>query len=120
MYNNAVLIDTVQKDSIAVPAALKWLEFARNDKDSAKFLTQISGTSYFLALYYQDKDKTKAIQYLTIMKAATKDPTMQENIQQNIDRLSKPQPQRSPQQATTKPKPDTPPVGTKPKKPATK
>jgi Tfp pilus assembly protein PilF len=117
MYNNAVLIDTVKKDSIAVPAAQKWLDFARNDKDSAKFLVQISGTSYFLAQYYQDKDKAKAIEYLTIMKAATKDPAIQENIQQNIDRLSKPAPQRG-QQATTRPRPDTPPQSTKPKKPA--
>jgi hypothetical protein len=120
MYNNAVLIDTVKKDSIAVPAAQKWLDFARNDKDSAKLLIQIAGTSYFLAQYYQDKDKAKAIEYLTIMKAATKDPAMQENIQQNIDRLSRPTPQRA-QQATTRPRPDTPPpAATKPKKPATK
>lgn len=120
MYNNAVLIDTVQKDSIAVPAALKWLDFAMKDKDSVKLAPQISATSYFLALYYQDKDKAKAIEYLTIMKAATKDPAVQENIQKNIDLLSKPQPQRSTQASTTKPKPDTPPVGTKPKKPAGK
>lgn len=118
MYNNAVLIDTVQKDSIAVPAALKWLEFAQ--KDTAKYNRQISGTSYFLATYYQDKDKTKAIEYLTIMKNAnSKDPALQENIQHNIDLLSKPTPTRS-QQSATRPKPESQPPGTKPKKPAAK
>lgn len=118
MYNNAVLIDTVQKDSIAVPAALKWLEFAQ--KDTAKYNRQISGTSYFLATYYQDKDKTKAIEYLTIMKNAnSKDPALQENIQHNIDLLSKPTPTRT-QQSATRPKPESQPPGTKPKKPAAK
>lgn len=88
MYNNASLIDTVKKDSIAVPAALKWVEFAR--KDSVKYATQLYNTSYFLAAYYLDKgDKTKAIEYLKLMKSATTDPAKQENVQQNIDRLTK-------------------------------
>ncbi|MEO5562148.1 MAG: tetratricopeptide repeat protein [Chitinophagaceae bacterium] len=111
-YNNAILIDTVKKDSIAVPDALTWLTFAQ--KDTVKFGRQISSTSYFLATYYQDKDKTKAIEYLKIMKAATKDPATQENIQKNIDLLSKP-PAPVRQQAPAKPKPGTPPAGTKPK-----
>ncbi len=40
MHNNASLIDTVKKDSIALPAAEKLLEFAQ--KDSAKYAKQIS------------------------------------------------------------------------------
>jgi Tfp pilus assembly protein PilF len=115
MYNNAVLIDTVKKDSIAVPAALKWLEFAQ--KDTAKFYRQIAGTSYFLATYYQDKDKAKAIQYLTMMMNATRDEATKESIRKNIDLLQKPAPQQRPQ-ATTRPRPETPPAATKPKKPA--
>jgi Tfp pilus assembly protein PilF len=115
MYNNAILIDTVKKDSIAVPAAVKWLEFAQ--KDTAKYWRQVSATSYYLALYYQDKDKAKAIEYLNIMKNANaRDASVQENIQKNIDLLSKPTPTRS-QQPATKPKPETQPPGTKPKKP---
>jgi len=118
MYNNAVLIDTVKKDSIAVPAALKWLEFAQ--KDTAKYWRQLSGTAYFLAQYYQGTDKAKAIEYLQIMKAAnSRDVAIQDNIQKNIDILSKPTPQRQ-QPPATKPKPETQPPGAKPKKPAGK
>jgi hypothetical protein len=116
MYNNAVLIDTVKKDSIAVPAALKWLEFAQ--KDTAKYFRQISTTAYFLATYYQDKDKAKSIEYLTMMMNATKDEAIKESIRKNIELLSKP-PQRQ-QPATTRPRPETQPPATKPKKPATK
>ena len=89
MHNNASLIDTVKKDSIALPAAVKLLEFAQ--KDTAKYAKQISSASYFLATYYLEKgDKGKAIDYLKTMKSATKDPAMQESIQKNIDDLSKP------------------------------
>lgn len=89
MYNTASLIDTVKKDSIAQPAALKLLEFAQ--KDTTKYAKQISSSSYFLATYYLEKgEKDKAISYLKIMKSATKDPAMQESIQKNIDDLSKP------------------------------
>jgi Tfp pilus assembly protein PilF len=114
-YNNAILIDTVKKDSIGVPAAIKWLEFAK--KDTAKYYRQISGVAYYLATFYQDKDKAKAIEYLTIMKAATRDPATQESI----DLLSRPQTQQQrPQATTTRPRPQTLPAGTKPKQPANK
>jgi tetratricopeptide (TPR) repeat protein len=121
MYNNAILIDTVKRDSIAVPAALKWLEFAQ--KDTVKFNRQISATSYYLATYYQDKDKEKAIQYLTIMMNATKDEATKESIRKNIELLRRPPQQTRTQTQTTRPRPDTPPAGTKPKpvtKPVTK
>jgi hypothetical protein len=101
MHNNAILIDTVKKDSIALPAAQKLYDFAQ--KDTVKFAKQISSSSYFLATYYLDKgDKDKAIEYLKKMKSASKDPAVQESIQKNIDQLSKPaatqkQPQRNSQ-----------------------
>ena len=117
-YNTAILIDTVKRDSIGVPAAAKWLEFAQ--KDTAKYWKQISATAYYLATYYQDKDKAKAIEFLTTMKNVNgRDPAIQDNIQKNIDILSKPTPTRT-QQPATKPKPETQPPATKPKKPASK
>jgi hypothetical protein len=105
MHNNAILIDTVKKDSIALPAALKLFEFAQ--KDTVKFARQISSSSYFLATYYLEQgDKEKAIDYLKKMKSATKDPAVQESIQNNIDQLSKPtatpkQQQKSPPRSST-------------------
>lgn len=88
-FNNAQLIDTVKKDSIALGDATKLLEFAQ--KDTAKYAKQIVSASYFIAIYYNDKgDKDKAIEYLKMMKAATKDPAKAESIQNNIDALSKP------------------------------
>ena len=89
MHNNAILIDTVKKDSIALPAALKLFEFAQ--KDTTKFAKQISSSSYFLATYYLEQgEKDKAIDYLKRMKWATKDPAVQESIEKNIQELSKP------------------------------
>ena len=89
MHNTASVIDSVKKDSIALPAALKLLEFAQ--KDTAKYAKQISNSSYFLATYYLEKeDKRKAIDYLKMMKSASKDPAAQEEIQRNIDDLSRP------------------------------
>ncbi len=89
MHNNAILIDTVKKDSLALPAALKLFEFAQ--KDTTKFARQISSSSYFLATYYLEQgEKDKAIDYLKRMKWATKDPAVQESIEKNIQELSKP------------------------------
>ena len=116
-YNTAILIDTVKKDSIAVPAALKWNEFGQ--KDTAKYWKSLASTAYFLATYYQDKDKTKALEFLQMMKTFTRDPAILQQIDQNIERLSRP-PQRTQQPATTRPRPETQPPATKPKKPATK
>ena len=91
MHNNASLIDTVKKDSIALPAAEKLLEFAQ--KDSAKYAKQISSSSYFLATYHLEKgDKAKAVEYLKMMMNATADPAVKQSIQNNIDQLSKPTP----------------------------
>ncbi|MFC0775322.1 tetratricopeptide repeat protein [Terrimonas alba] len=91
MFNNANVLDTVKKDSIALPAAEKLLAFAQ--KDSVKYAKQISSSSYFLATYHLEKgDKAKAIDYLKIMMNASADPAVKQSIQKNIDDLSKPTP----------------------------
>jgi tetratricopeptide (TPR) repeat protein len=96
--NNSRIIDTVKKDSIAVPDALALLEFAQ--KDTAKYGKQVSSAAYFLALYHAGKnEREKAVEYLTIMKAVERDPAKQESIQNNIDVLSKPAP-KTPTQRT--------------------
>lgn len=90
-YNNAILIDTVKKDSIAVPDAMNLLKFAQTD--TAKYSRQIAGTSYYLAQYsLEKKDKDKAVEYLRVMRSATKDPATQESIDKNIAELLKPPP----------------------------
>jgi tetratricopeptide (TPR) repeat protein len=85
--NNSKIIDSTKQDSIAVPDAIKLEQFA--EKDTAKYKKQyISATSY-LALYYANKagDKSKAIDYLK--KWQTVDVANRENIQRNIDILSR-------------------------------
>jgi tetratricopeptide (TPR) repeat protein len=89
MMNNAINIDTVKKDSILVPAALALMEFAK--KDTVKYIKQMYNAASQLAVYHNEKDENeKAIEYLKMMKASTKDPAAQEKIQQNIDLLLKP------------------------------
>lgn len=86
-FRNAQLIDTVAKDSIAVPAAEALIKFTNND--TVTYAQQISTASYYLATYYNENgDQAKAVDYLKLMKAATTDPARKENIQKNIDTLS--------------------------------
>ncbi len=86
-FRNAQIIDTVAKDSIALPAAEQLITFTNND--TVTYASQITLASYFLAMYYNDKgDQAKAVEYLKLMKAATSDPARKENIQKNIDALS--------------------------------
>ena len=86
-FNNSKIIDSVKLDSIAVPDALKLLEFS--EKDTTKYKKQYISAASFLALYYANKagDKIKAIQYLKKWQAM--DPANKEAIQKNIDILSK-------------------------------
>jgi len=86
-FNNAKILDTVKVDSIAIPDALKLLQFS--EKDSTKFKKQYISATSFIAVYYANiaKDKDKAIEYLKKWQAA--DPVNRENIQKNIDILSK-------------------------------
>jgi Flp pilus assembly protein TadD len=55
--NNARLIDTVKKDSIAVPDALKLFDFS--SKDTAKFKKQYISSASYLAIYYANDAKDK-------------------------------------------------------------
>ncbi len=100
-FNNSKLIDTVKRDSIAVPDALKLLEFSRTD--TVRYARQISSAAYFLVTYYAaENDRPKAIEYLKVMKSVTSDPAQAQQIQNNIDALSK-QPS-TPQQPANRPK----------------
>lgn len=85
--NNAKIIDSTKQDSIAVPDALKLLEFSQ--KDSVKYQKQYISAVSFLAIYYANKagDKEKAIEYLK--KWQNIDPANKDAIQKNIDILSK-------------------------------
>jgi hypothetical protein len=105
-FNAALVLDTVKKDSIMIPAAMSLLEFSL--KDTAKYFRQISNSSYRIALYHNEKDdRAKAVEYLRIMKSATKDTAQQNSIQKNIDQLSKQQSQGTrpgaPRSSTTGP-----------------
>lgn len=121
-YNNSRLVDTVKKDSVAVPDALALYDFA--SKDTVKYKKQIINTASFLAIYYANdkKDKDKGIEYLKKWQAA--DAANYDNIQKNIDILMKMPPPR-PGTGTTPPpgaRPGTKPpakTGTAPKPAAT-
>lgn len=85
-FYNAQVLDSVKKDSIAVPDALNLLTFTKGD--TVKYASQITKASYFLAIYYnQAGEKDSAIQYLQLMKSASADPATKQSIQQNIDAL---------------------------------
>lgn len=85
--NNAKIIDSTKQDSIAVPDALKLIEFSQ--RDTVKFQKQYISAASYLALYYANKagDKKKAIEYLK--KWQNMDPVNKDAIQKNIDILSK-------------------------------
>lgn len=62
-FKNAAILDTVKRDSIAVPDALKLFDFSQ--KDSVKFRNQYINSARFLAGYYINtaKDKEKSLFY---------------------------------------------------------
>lgn len=99
-FNPARIVDTVKKDSIAVPDALKLFDFA--GKDTAKFKKQYISSASFLAIYYANdaKDKEKAIDYLK--KWQMVDVANAENIQKNIDLLMRAPATRPPAPAPSK------------------
>jgi|SRR6218665_302485 len=72
-FNNARAIDTTKKDSIAVPDALKLIEFA--EKDTAKYKKQYLAAAGFMVEYYANtaKDGAKATEYVD--KMLVLDPT---------------------------------------------
>ena len=86
-FNNSKLIDSVKKDSIAVPDALKLYDVS--SKDTAKFKKQYISAASFLAIYYANdaKDKEKAIEFLKKWQAV--DTANADAIQKNLDILQK-------------------------------
>jgi predicted Zn-dependent protease len=66
-FNNARVIDSTKKDSIAVPDALKLVEFA--EKDTAKYKKQYLSAAGFLVEYYANvaKDGAKALEFVNKM-----------------------------------------------------
>lgn len=99
-FNPSRIVDTVKKDSIAVPDAIKLFDFAA--KDTAKFKKQYISSASFLAIYYANdaKDKEKAIDYLK--KWQMVDVVNAENIQRNIDILMKAPATKPPAKGTGK------------------
>ncbi|MFZ9387475.1 MAG: tetratricopeptide repeat protein [Chitinophagaceae bacterium] len=86
-FNNSRIVDTVRKDSVAVPDALKLFDFSA--KDTSKFKRQYISSASYLAIYYANeaKDRDKAIEYLK--KWQSVDAANAENIQKNIEILEK-------------------------------
>jgi hypothetical protein len=80
-------LDSVKKDSIAVPDAIKLHEFAA--KDTAKYRKQYISTTRYLASYYINdaKDKEKALQYFN--KWLDIDQANKETIQGYIESIKK-------------------------------
>ncbi len=62
-FKNSSIIDTVKRDSIAVPDALKLFDFAQ--KDSVKYRSQYINTARFLAGFYWNtaKDKERSLTF---------------------------------------------------------
>ncbi|MEO6612437.1 MAG: tetratricopeptide repeat protein [Chitinophagaceae bacterium] len=86
-FNNSQLLDSVKKDSIAVPDALKLYDFAQ--KDTAKFRKQYINSVRYLAAYYVNvaKDKEKSLEFFT--KWLEADATNAPAIQNYIDQIKK-------------------------------
>jgi tetratricopeptide (TPR) repeat protein len=86
-FNSSSAVDTVKKDSIAVPDALELYGFAQ--KDTAKFRKIYLSSVKFLAAYYinQAKDKDKSLEFFT--KWLEADPANAVTIQSYIDQIKK-------------------------------
>jgi tetratricopeptide (TPR) repeat protein len=102
-FNSSLAVDTVKKDSIAVPDALKLLGFA--EKDTAKFRKQYISSVRFLAAYYinEAKDKNKSLEYFRKWKDI--DVANAEKIQEYIKQIEN-MPATTPR-GRPAPKPDT-------------
>lgn len=107
IYNISIAVDTVKKDSIAVPAALGLYEFAQ--KDTAKFRKQYLNTVRYLAAYYINvaKDKEKSLEFFN--KWLEADPANQATISSYIEQIKKMPPPKStrPNGNPPPPKPNT-------------
>lgn len=99
-FNNARILDSVRKDSIAVPDALRLHEFSSTD--TAKYKKQYLLTVRYLAPYYINdaRDREKALIYFRKWLAA--DPANATVIQGYIDQIERaaPKPGSTPQPPT--------------------
>lgn len=86
-FNSSNIIDTVKKDSIALPDAMGLYEFSR--KDTAKYRKQYISAVKFLGAYYINvaKDKEKSLEFFT--KWLEADPSNALTIQPIIDQIKK-------------------------------
>jgi Tfp pilus assembly protein PilF len=85
-FNNAQIIDTAKKDSIAVPDAVNLISFTKGD--TVKYAAQIRKAAYFLAIHYNEsRELDSAIKYMTMMRSATADPAQKNSIQETIKKL---------------------------------
>jgi len=87
VFINAVLIDTVKQDSIAVPAATGLYDFTL--RDSSKYKAQYIKSTRYLAAYYinKAKDKDKSVEYFRKWQAM--DTANAQMIQGYIDQIEK-------------------------------
>lgn len=119
-FNTANIIDSVKKDSIAVPAALELNNFAA--KDTVKYKKQYLSSSRFLGgFYFNARNKEKAIEYLTKWRDA--DPVNYATVDQYLEQAKKmgTQPPTTPKTPATTPKTGgTQPKATSGTKPAAK
>lgn len=108
-FNNSNAVDTVKKDSIAVPDALKLYEFTQ--KDTTKFKKQYLTSVRFLSFYYVNnaKDKTKSLEFFT--KWLEADVANATTIQQYLDQIKK-----MPERQTAPPRSNAMPANTTEKK----
>lgn len=88
-FLSAKVIDTVKRDSIAVPDAQKLFDYVQ--RDTVKYKRQLINTASYLAEYYANyatvKDKDKAIEFLK--RWMYSDTANRAPIQRNIDILSR-------------------------------
>ncbi|HWR32281.1 MAG TPA: hypothetical protein VN451_02045, partial [Chitinophagaceae bacterium] len=85
-FKNSSRIDTLKRDSIAVPDAFKLYEFAQ--KDTIKFKNQYLSSVRFLAGYYfNNRDKEKSLVFLP--KWQSVDTARSSEIQGYIDAIKK-------------------------------
>lgn len=94
-FNASRAVDTVAKDSIAVPDAVKLFDFAQ--KDTAKFKKQYLNAAGFLVGYYANdaKDGVKALEY--VKKMLVLDPANEtlKGIEKQLETAQRQSPPRS-------------------------
>jgi hypothetical protein len=102
-FNNSRIIDSTKKDSIAVPDAMKLLEFA--EKDTAKYKKQYLSAAGFLVEYYANvaKDGAKAMEYVKKMLVLDPNNESLKNIQKQLEKSAS-QPGGGPRSSNNQPK----------------